>query len=95
MGEISNTLNIEADIEGNDAINAEVDTTILLRAFTNEGGMTMCILLYNAVGREGRRDVLYVRQESKPRRKVRGKGNGLSLYGALLIQRRHNMCEGM
>ena len=95
MGEISNTLNIEADIEGNDAINAEVDTTILLRAFTNEGGMTMCILLYNAVGREGRRDVLYVRQESKSGRKVRGKGNELSLYGALLIQRRHNMCEGM
>ena len=36
--DISNALNIAADVGGNDAINTDVDATLLLRAFAYEGG---------------------------------------------------------
>ena len=36
--EIANALNVEADDTGNDTINADVNVTLLLRAFANEGG---------------------------------------------------------
>ena len=75
-GEIANALNIEADVDGNDAINAGVDVTLLLRAFANEGGDDY-ELPYSVLGREGSRDVLYVRQAIKYGRK---RGNKLSLF---------------
>ena len=37
-GEIANALNIEADVAGNDAIDADVDATLLFWAFPNEEG---------------------------------------------------------
>ena len=75
-GEIANALNIEADVDGNDAINAGVDVTLLLRAFANEGGDDY-ELPYSVLGREGSRDVLYVRRAIKYGRK---RGNKLSLF---------------
>ena len=35
--DIANALNVAADVDGNDAINAGVDTTLLLCAFIYEG----------------------------------------------------------
>ena len=35
--DISNALNIAADVDGNDAINAGVDATLLLRVFVHGG----------------------------------------------------------
>jgi hypothetical protein len=75
-GEIANALNIEADVAGNDAINAGVDVTLLLRAFANEGGDDY-FLPCNVLGREGSRDVLYVRRAIKYGRQ---RGNKLSLF---------------
>ena len=71
--EIANALNVEADFDGNNAINADVDATHLLQAFANEGGGDY-ELPYSVLGREGSRAMLYVRREIKHGRKVRGKG---------------------
>ena len=49
--EIANALNVEADFDGNNAINADVDETRLLQAFANEGGMTMSYLTVSSVVR--------------------------------------------
>ena len=37
--EIANALKIEADVTGNDAIDAGVDVALFLLAFVNEGGV--------------------------------------------------------
>ena len=63
-GEIANALNVEADVAGNDTINAGVNVTLLLWTFANEGGGDS-FLSYNVLGREESRDVLYVRQTTK------------------------------
>ena len=73
--DIANALNVAADVDGNDAINAGVDVTLLLRAFANEGGDDY-FLPCNVLGREESRDVLYVRRTAKHGRKW---GNKLSL----------------
>ena len=48
--EIANTLNIKVGIVGNEAIDAVVDVTLLLREFANEGGGGEYILPYNIFG---------------------------------------------
>ena len=76
--DISNALNIATDVDGNDAINAGVDATLLLRAFVYEGGKVRGALQPSRLW--GGRSILYVRREIKHGRKVRGKRNALSLF---------------
>ena len=73
--DIANALNVAADVDGNDAINAGVDVTLLLRAFAHEGEGDYEVS-YNLLGRGGSRSILYVRREIKHGRKW---GNKLSL----------------
>ena len=90
MGEFVNKLNIEADVDDNDTINIGVDVTVtlILRAFTNEGGNF--ILPHSVVGHEGCREILYVCQWIKQRQNVRDKENTLYTTDTGLTQRRED-----
>ena len=77
--DILNALNIAADVDGNDAINAGVDATLLLCAFIYEGEREYEVP-YNLLGHGGSRSILYVRREIGHGRKLRGKKNTLSLF---------------
>ena len=77
--DIASALNIAADVDGNDTINAGVDAMLLLRAFVYEGEGDYEVP-YNLLGHWGSRSLLHVRREIKHGRKVRGKGNALSLF---------------
>ena len=66
--DIANAINVAADVDGNDAIDAGVDTTLLLRAFAyeREGDYEAP---YNLLGHGGSRSILCVRREMKHGRK--------------------------
>ena len=72
--DIASALNVAADVDDNDAINAGVDTALLLCAFVYEGEGDYEVP-YNLLAHGGG-FLLYVRREIKHRRKW---GNKLSL----------------
>ena len=62
--DIANALNVAADVDGNDAINAGVDAMLLLRAFAYEGEGDYEVP-YNLLSHGGGRSMLYVRRTTK------------------------------
>ena len=63
--------NIAADVDGNDAINAVVDVTLLFRAFSHEEEGDYEVPC-NLLDRWGSRSIPYIRREIKHDQKVRG-----------------------
>ena len=68
---IANALNVAADVDGNDAINAVVDVTLLFRAFSHEEEGDYEVPC-NLLDRWGSRSIPYIRREIKHDQKVRG-----------------------
>ena len=52
-GNIANALNNAADVDGDNAINSSVDTTLLVRAFANEGAHEYDLRYSNVLSRDG------------------------------------------
>jgi len=68
--DIANAINIAADVKGNAASSHGVDTTLILRAFANEGADEYTLPYGSVLGRDADDQILHVRRESKHGRKA-------------------------
>ena len=93
---IANALNVAADVDGNDAINAGIDVTLLLRAFSHEGEADYEVpYFYNLFSRGG--ELVHFVHPPGDQAWSKGAGEGehpLPFYRAFQFGRRSQEGEG-